>query len=102
LSFLLLDKIPIGDAKTQINFVIDKSKSKPEILDFNNYIKTNLQAKIRPSVPLYIDHQISCSNYGLQAVDMFSYGVFEFKERKRKDWYDIFRSKVAFCTIYLP
>lgn len=99
---LLLDKIPIGDATTHINFTIDRSKSKPEIVDFNNYIQTHLKAKIRPTVPLYIDHQNSCKNHGLQAVDMFSYGIFEKNERKKGDWYNVFRDKVAYCTIYLP
>lgn len=98
----LLDKIPIGDATTHINFSIDKSKSKPEIADFNNYIQTQLKAKIRPTVPLYIDHQNSCENPGLQAVDMFCYGIFQRDERRKWEWYNIFKDKVVFCTTYLP
>lgn len=99
---LIIDRIPLEDAGMQINFVIDKSKSKPEILDFNHYIKSNLQAKIKPSIPLFIDHLNSCDSPGLQAVDMFSYGFFEAKERKRCQWLNVFRSKVAYYTTYLP
>lgn len=101
-SRLLLDKIPLDVANSQVNFVIDKSKSKPEILDFNKYIRTALESKIKPSVPLDINHLNSCENCGLQAVDMFSYGIFEGHERRRWDWYKIFEEKIAFCTIYLP
>jgi hypothetical protein len=99
---LLLDRIPIGDATTHINFLIDKSKGKREITDFNNYIQTQLKAKIQPTVPLFIDHQNSCENYGLQAVDMFCYGIFQRDERRKREWYNIFKDKVAYCTIYLP
>lgn len=100
-SRVLLDKIPVDAATTQVNFIIDKSKSKPEVLDFNNYIKNALEGRIKPAVPLDINHFNSCENYGLQAVDMFSHGIFERDERRKWDWYNIFRDKVAFCTVYL-
>ena len=29
ISRVLLEKVPVGDATTQVNFIIDKSKSKP-------------------------------------------------------------------------
>lgn len=101
-SRLLLDNIPVDAATTRVNFVIDKSKSKPEIIDFNKYIRTALESKIKPSVPLYINHLNSCDNRGLQAVDMFSHGIFEANERRRFKWYSVFQEKIAFCTVYLP
>lgn len=102
ISRLLLDEVPLDGAGSQVNFVIDRSKSKPEILDFNKYIRTALEGKIKPSVPLFINHNDSCENRGLQAVDMFSYGIFQRYERQKWEWFNVFKDKVAFHTLYLP
>jgi hypothetical protein len=99
---IVLEKIPFEDATVKADLIIDKSKGKPEILNFNNYIQNQLEARINPVVPLYINHLDSCDNCGLQAVDMFSYGVFEGYERRKWDWFNVFEGKVAFRTVYLP
>ncbi len=79
----------------------DRSKGKPEILNFNNYIQSQLEARISPTVPFDINHLDSKSNCGLQEVEMFSYGIFEGYERKRWEWFNVFKEKIAFLTIYL-
>ncbi|MEW6201586.1 MAG: hypothetical protein AB1546_06405, partial [bacterium] len=70
--------------------------------EFNSYIRRQLEAKIDPKIPLNICHLDSTENSGLQAVDMFSYGIFEKYERKRKDWFSIFKEKVKYDSVYLP
>ncbi|MBI4309006.1 MAG: DUF3800 domain-containing protein, partial [Candidatus Omnitrophica bacterium] len=40
---MLLDQIDFTTADTRISFVVDKSKSKPEIAEFDKYILWNLQ-----------------------------------------------------------
>jgi hypothetical protein len=102
ISRLLLEKIPFDDESVSFQFIIDKSKNRPEILDFNNYIRSQLEARINPGVPLDINHLVSCDNCGLQAVDMFSYGFFETYERKKKDWLNVFQDKIGYYTVYLP
>lgn len=102
ISRLLLEKIPFDDESVSVQFIIDKSKNRPEILDFNNYIRSQLEARINPGVPLDINHLVSCDNCGLQAVDMFSYGFFETYERKKKDWLNVFQDKIGYYTVYLP
>jgi hypothetical protein len=99
---LLLEKISFEDASVKVDLIIDKSKGKPEILNFNTYVQRHLEARINPVVPLYINHLSSCDNCGLQAVDMFSYGVFEGYERRKWDWFNLFEEKVVFRTVYLP
>lgn len=98
----VLDQISYEDANLRIELTIDKSKSKPEILDFNNYIRRQLEAQIDPKVPLEIYHRNSESSGGLQAVDMFSWGIFEKHERKKIEWFNIFKSKVKYDSLYLP
>ena len=101
-SRVLLEKIPLNQATTKVILVIDRSKSKPEISNFNSYIQSQLEARIQPTVPLDINHLDSCNNFGLQAADMFSYGVFQGHERRKWDWFNVFKEKIAFHTVYLP
>jgi hypothetical protein len=100
-SRILLEKIPLDQATVKVDLIIDRSKGKPEILDFNSYIRSQLEARIHPAVPLYISHYNSREHGGLQAVDMFSYGIFEGYEKKRWAWFNAFKEKVAFSTVYL-
>lgn len=98
----VLDQIPFNEIETRVDLIIDKSKSKPEIIEFNNYITTQLKAKIDPKIPLNICHLTSVENSGLQAVDLFSYGIFEKYERKRNEWFNVFKEKVKYDSLYLP
>jgi hypothetical protein len=90
----VLDRIPLENAALKVELTIDKSKSRPEIVEFNSYIRRELESKIDPAVPFNIYHVDSKEHCGLQAVDMFSYAVFEKYERRRTQWYDIIKEKV--------
>ena len=98
---LLLDNVDFSEVKDRIYLIIDKSKNKPQIVEFNEYIYRQLMAKIDPKIPLEIKHKNSCSDYGLNAVDLFSWGIFRKHERKDWEWYNIFKEKIKFDGIYL-
>ena len=98
----VLDQISFEYPNLRIQLILDKSKNKLEILEFNNYITRQLEAKIDPKIPLDIYHWDSKENGGLQAIDMFSWGIFEKYERRRLDWFNIFNSKVKDDSVYLP
>jgi len=51
--------------------------------------------------PLDVYHLISHENYGLQAVDLFCWGVFQKYERKNNEWFNIFEKKVLFDELFL-
>ena len=99
---LLLDNVDFSEVKDRIYLIIDKSKNKPQIVEFNEYIYRQLMAKIDPKIPLEIKHKRSCSDYGLNVVDLFSWGIFRKHERKDREWYNIFKEKIKFDGIYLP
>lgn len=99
---LLLDKIDLSKARDRIFFILDKSKSKAQIVEFNEYIYSQLMAKIDPKVPLKIKHKDSCSDYVLNVVDLFSWGIFRKHERKDLEWYNIFKEKIKYDSVYLP
>ncbi len=98
---LVLDKIPFEKAVSRVELIVDKSKSKPEIRDFNQYIINQLKGRLDPKVPLDIYHYVSHENLGLQAVDLFSWGFFRKYEKKDLEWFDVFKKKVVFDDLYL-
>jgi hypothetical protein len=98
----VLDQIPYGNAEQKVELTIDKSKSKPAIVEFNEYIYRQLESKIDPTVPLNIYHVNSNENCALQAVDLFSYAIFEKYERRRDQWCKIVNEKIKYCSVYLP
>lgn len=98
----VLDQIPYSNATMKVELTIDKSKSKPEIMEFNSYLYSQLESKIDPAVPLNIYHVDSKEHHALQAADLFSYAVFEKYERRRDQWYNIINKKIKYISVYLP
>lgn len=102
ISRILLDKVPVENAKTRLELIMDKCKGKPEIKEFNDYVRSNLQARINPTLPVYFNHQDSKSVPELQATDLFCWGIFRKYRKKDTEWYDIFnKQKIKFEDVYL-
>lgn len=97
----VLDKIPFELADTSIQVVVDRSKSRKEISHFDHYILQQLQGRLDPSVPINIDHITSHSSPMLQAVDLFSWGIFRKYEKSDADWFDLFKDKICYEGKYL-
>ncbi len=97
----VIQKLPLGAATTRIQLVVDRCKNCDEIKDFNTYLERQLESRLDPRIPLDISHHPSNENGGLQAVDMFSWGLFRKYERRDEAWWTIFRSKIAFEDMYL-
>lgn len=98
---MLLDQIDFSDAQTQVNLVIDKSKSKPEIAEFDRYVLWNLKGKINPKIPLSIAHKDSREDLCLNVADLFSWGIFRKYEKKDSAWYKVYQEKIRFEDLYL-
>lgn len=98
----VLDKIPFEkNAGDRVVFIIDRSKGKPEIEEFNEYIGNQLKARLNPNIPLDMSHRLSHEVPGLQIADMFSWGLFQKYERGRTEWFDVFQEKVVFDELFL-
>jgi hypothetical protein len=102
LARLLLEKVDLTAPGSAVTLVIDKSKNKDEIADFNNYVANQLDALLPLDVPLNIYHERSHENPGLQSVDLFCWGIFRKHEKRDYQWYNEFSAKIAFETEYLP
>jgi len=100
---LAMDKIPLEAAHSRIYLVVDKSKARPEIAEFNSYIMRELKGRIDPKIPVDIYHYLSHESLGLQAVDIFCWGIFRKYEKRDMEWFNVFwKEKVRYDSVYLP
>ena len=99
---LTLERVEFKDAAVRVIITVDKSKSRSEILGFNEYIINQIKAFIDPIVPLDIYHALSQERPGLQAADMFAWGISRKYENGDCAWYDVFKTHVKVDRLYLP
>lgn len=98
----VLDQIPFeknnGD---RVELILDKSMAKPEIEEFNSYIRHQLEGRLSPKIPLDIYHWLSHENLGLQVADLFCWGIFQKYERQNETWREIFTEKILLDEQFL-
>ena len=97
----VLDQIPFNNANLRVEIIIDKSKTKKNIFEFNQYILRQIKSKFDPKVPLDIYHYDSKQNLGLQAVDLFCWGIFRKYENNDNEWRDVFKDNIVYDKQYL-
>lgn len=90
----IIDEMPWPKTDARIVISIDRSQPPPEIQIMNQSLLVQLQGKIAPNLPLHFYHVNSQTSRGLQAVDMFSWGIFRKYERSDPAWYDCFYGKI--------
>lgn len=99
LARFVLEKIEYPGTTKNVNLIVDKCKNSEEMKDFNEYIENQLCALLPLQTRLYISHESSHDNVGLQVVDMLCWGIAR-KIRGDVEWYDLFKEKIRFETIY--
>jgi len=97
---LALVQVPFEDDVTRVELIIDKSKNKAQMQEFNSYFLSHLEGKLDPKIPLDIQHRVSNQEYGLQAADMFFGGVFRKHGRADTEWFSLFKEKVRYDMKY--
>lgn len=95
-----LEVVPLVKTTARVNLIIDRSKGKPYIREFNEYILKQLGGRIGFLMPFDINHRSSQEDYLLQAVDLFSWGIFRKYEKGDTEWYSLFESKVKYDDLY--
>ena len=102
MSKFLIEQILIPKTTKTINLVLDKCKNTEEIKDFNFYLQTQLESALpHLDVRLDISHESSQDNHGLQAVDLFCWGIARKYHHEDLEWYLLYKEKIAFETVYL-
>lgn len=102
LSRLLIDKVLKNNITANVRVFVDRSKPRKEIRDFNAYLASQIKGALPSNTGFKIDHLLSHHNPCLQAVDMFSWGIYRKFEYGDDEWYRIFQHTIRFSTVYLP
>lgn len=100
LARFILEKVPLEEID-HVRLVVDKCKNREEIKDFNRYVESQLQAMMPLNASLYIEHESSQDSPGLQAVDLFCWGVYRKYESGDTLWYQVYRNNIDYETEYL-
>jgi len=94
--------------KTSRKFVITLlvNYDRSTATQFKKAVRRTLKNKVnhkkkRKIVPLYITHELSQDNTGLQVVDLFCWGLFRKYESNDTKWYDVFKEAIGFEDEYL-
>lgn len=102
LARFLLEKVKFSNNLEKLNLIVDRCKNADDMADFNEYIASHLGTIIPFKTKLYISHEDSKNNTGLQAVDMFCWGITRKHHLHDKEWYEKFKKHILLERIYLP
>lgn len=97
----LLEKINFPREIKRLDIYIDKSTGNEEAKEFNHYIQSYLRENIAKKTILNIYHVKSEESFGIQAVDLFCWGIARKYSHLENAWYDIFKHRIRFEGIYL-
>ncbi len=91
----VLKYIPLEEADSGVNLIVDRSKARREIVEFDDYLLSHLQGRINPKIPLRIRHLPSNEDHGLSAVDLFVWGIARYHALNDTSWLRVFEEKVV-------
>ncbi len=100
ITHLVIKALPLETASTRATFVLDKRMGGVAMREFNELLRLQIESQIPPQIPLFIDHHNSNKTKPLQAVDLFSWGIYRKYEGGDTEWYDVFREKIKFERVY--
>ena len=90
----IIERVNFSILTEDIYLIVDKSKGGHERAIFDYYLKTHLEPKLPINISLRIFHEISHTNAGLQAVDLFCHGIVRKHSLNDHSWYSIFSEKI--------
>jgi hypothetical protein len=93
LTFNLLEKISL-DKYEKVNLIVDRCKNNQGIKAFNNHLQTNFNLRLNLKTKLYITHDDSINHKGIQAADMFCYGIARKYECNDLSWYNLYKKRI--------
>ena len=95
LSMEIMNRVDFSILDEHIQLIVDKCKGKHERSVFDYFLKTSLESKLPLNVSLNIFHELSHKNPGLQAVDLFCYGIMRKHALNDVSWYTEFADKIV-------
>lgn len=100
LSRYLLDKLPLKSALANVRLIVDRSKNREEIREFNRYVQNHIQGLLPLNTGFGVEHLDSQEDRGLQVVDLFCWGIFRKYEFGDSAWLGFFNHKIKYFSEY--
>ena len=97
----LLKQVDFSVAST-INLFVDQSKDRDGINEFDDMLKVSLDTILPLNVPFNISHVRSHQSYGIQAVDLFCWGLFRKYVYLDEAWYSLFQQRIVYEQKFMP
>jgi hypothetical protein len=94
LAQFVISQAQLELTSSKIDIVLDKRKNMKQIQEFNATLLNLFESQLLPQKSIYINHLESHTSKGLQAADLFCWGIFQKYERNDTQWYDLFQEKI--------
>lgn len=94
LTRVLFESVDFSLDPSYVHLIVDKSKRSGEIKEFDNNLGAFLESVVPLNTRVRIEHQSSQNIPGIQAIDLFSWGVFKKYESNVLSWYNEFKDKI--------
>lgn len=96
----VIGSIPFASSLRAVEVIVDRSKRKDAAIEFNKTLQAQLEGRLSPAVRLRFSHFDSAAEHGLNAVDLFCWGIARKRERGDSEWFDCYSDKVALDELY--
>jgi len=96
----IFSQVTLLDNAKRVDIVIDRSKNKDEITEFNVAVTAAIRERLPSKSVLNIRHAFSHEEHGLQAIDTFCTGIWRKYEKNDLSWFVEFSDKMAAETIH--
>jgi hypothetical protein len=93
----LLSQIEFTTSNRHIQIIVDKSKTQSALREFDDGISSIIGSRSPTSskTKLTIHHRQSFADPGLQATDLFGWGIYRKHQKNDNEWYDVFKHRIA-------
>lgn len=98
----IIEKIPLHAANDRVILTLDKRKNRDDQRELNQYLSFQLQGLLPLHAPLKIFPIASHESKGIQAVDLFCWGIFRKYEAGDLTWYQAFSEKIRVEMVLFP
>jgi hypothetical protein len=102
LTRFLIEKLPLQRVHANVRLFVDRSKNTEGILEFNRYLQTHIEGRLPLNAGFKVEHLDSREDAGLQAVDLFCWGIGRKYEYQDELWYNLFQEKICYEVEYSP
>lgn len=98
----ILEQLPLHTATDRVMLMLDKRKSQADQRDLNHYLSLRLHERLPRNIPLEIFPVASDESRGIQAVDLFCWGIYRKYEVSDLTWYRAFSPKIHVEALLNP